>query len=277
MRKKALTIAIYSILASATLGVQAASGYDESYTPASLEQLEHLDQATKDSEFVDGSAGTDIDQLRTKSLKEAAETLGMQSGVKYRYDLINKELDTQALELDRIYKFSGLMLHNGKMLPPVLLVTEGSQTLESPDLLNMSDITYNIHTDARLVNAPPSWRDYLYKKFATTDTVNKALLPKSPEEKLIWKVNVKKGWLDGVKHAEYMFGTNISKLTRDYLGMTRFLSLSKQHIVSVPMLSEGDFAVNINGKTMDVGQRIFRITNPAAFNAEGWIPLGAKE
>jgi len=278
VKKALLTTVAGLVLGASSLALQAEDNfpvYDSLKKPQSFIDLTEVDNTTATSEYIDSGASVATKDIRVKSMIETAKTMGMQLAVKYRYDLVNVVLDGLSLKLDKIYNFGSLMLHEGLMVPPVLFVVDGSRTLSNNNLMNTSDVTYLIDKPARLSYGHPSWRDYLYKTFLANETVHYALLPKNEEEKIAWAKGVTEGWNAGIKHAEYIYSRNMNRLTRDYTGMIRFHKLSRQKIVSIPMLAKGDISININGRKMDIGQRIFRITSKATFKDSGWTPYGA--
>lgn len=269
-RKTALLAALLSALSGSALadGDDAGQGvYHELY---------NLDQDTERSKYVDGIKANNTDEIRLKAMRETAVTLGMQAGVRYRYNQINDELEYIALQLDEIFNFKPLLIGGGMLLPPIIDHVEGGFSLESNDLINQSDATYMLRKDARLVSTAPSWRDYLKQQFSVLDNVNKVMLPKDDEEKAFWQSAVLDGWNKGIQQADNVFTLNLNKLKRDYLGISTFHSLARQNIVAMPALAVGDMGVSINGRTMDVGQKIFRITRHAEFNnSTGWRVIGS--
>lgn len=276
MKRTALVIAMFGALASSSVFAEQESSSIQAM-PDSFQEIYKLDNDSAESKYVDGIKASETDQLRFKSMKETATSLGMQEGVKFRYDQINKELEGMALKLDEVFNFKPLLLSNGMLLPPVIDHVEGGLSVESNDLINQSDVTYMIRKDARLVSTAPSWRDYLIQQFTVNDTVNKVMLPKTAEEKAAWQASIREGWEKGIKQADSVFELSLNKLKRDYLGVSTFHSLVRQNIVSMPSVAVGDMGVSINGKKMDVGQKIFRITGHSVFNKDGWRAVGAAQ
>ncbi|WNV05858.1 type IV secretory system conjugative DNA transfer family protein [Candidatus Methylospira mobilis] len=247
------------------LVVSAELGAEE--MPNELRELETLTSVTSSAEMSGGDAGN----LRIEAIRETAQTLGMQSAVRWRYDQINESLEKDASHLDRLYDFHGLMMHEGRFLPPVITVAHGTETLNHDQESTASDTTYEIVEDARIVISPPSWRDYLPQHFDVNNDVNPMIRPKDVSEELVWKEGVRLGWQDGLRHADALFEINMNRLTRDFRGLIRFHLLAKQHVVDVPQFAVGDLGVTVNGRLLDVNQRIFQITEPVKFNgAEKW-------
>lgn len=210
------------------------------------------------------------ENLRIKTLKEAAETLAFQAGVKWRYDQVIRAVETRTFDLDRIFNFS-LLLIDGRVLPPVIQWANKSTTVESNEYATSVEAQYQIIASARIVSTAPSWRDYLCFSFDALNTVAPEVLPSTSEEKAVWKQAATKGWEAGVLHADEIFAINMNKLVLEYRGILRFKMLSERGIVSVPVLAEGNLGVQVGDNVLSVNQQTFRITVPAAFRAaEQW-------
>ncbi|MCP4020536.1 MAG: type IV secretion system DotC family protein [Desulfobacteraceae bacterium] len=212
--------------------------------------------------------------LRIRSIKEAAGIAGVQAGVKFRYDQINDFLDIHAHKLDRIYNFKLLLEHGGRLFPPIIAESNNSLRLESKEKSIETQVIYKIISQARIVSAPPDWRSYLLQIFTVQETISNLLLPRNDEEQAIWKEAVQKGWNSGIKQADRVFVANLNRLTRDFKGLLTYKMLALQDIISVPFFAQGNVGIQVNGKTLDVNQKVFRITKQATFNkAEQWTPI----
>lgn len=221
------------------------------------------DKAIKDSD------------LRFTAISEAGTMLGIQTAVKYRHEQINESLEDIASNLDAMYDFSTLLEHDGRVMPPVIAEVQNALQIKSASESVSSQLVYKIVQDAKIVSAPPNWRSYLLKSFTAIEDVNPILLPRTDAEQKVWSRSVEKGWEQGIKQAERVFDANLSALQRDYLGLLTYKHLALQNIISVPMVAEGKLGIKIRNKTMDVDQKVFRITNNVSFNKEDkWEPVG---
>lgn len=208
--------------------------------------------------------------LRMKVLRESASTLGFQGGVKWRYRQIMAGVEKRRLEFEKIFNFTPLLIDE-KVLPPVIKWAENATNFESETLATSVEAQYRIIAPARIVSTPPSWRDYLWSDFEAIEAVSQEVLPSSSAEKAAWKAAAKEGWDQGVSHADDVFHLNMNKLVSDYRGILRFKMLADRGMVSVPVLSEGRLGVQVGDDLLNVDQRVFRITVPAAFRAaEEW-------
>ncbi len=217
----------------------------------------------KNEKNTDAEPG-DALHLREGAIREAAVTVGIQGGIRYRYELINQEISRVASKLDFIYNFRPLLI-NEKMLPPIIAESNGTFGLEEDGSASSSLATYEIIQDAKLVATAPQWRDYLIHDYQSNADINPALKPKSDIEREAWSRGVSEGWAEGIQIADRMAIEHINRLGRDYQGVIRFHRLAQQGVLSMPTLSIGDLGVHVNGKKLDINQRIFRITQPSMY------------
>jgi defect-in-organelle-trafficking protein DotC len=212
--------------------------------------------------------------LRYEALKEVAYTLGVQTGVRWRYDAIDNLLEANRSTLDRVFDFRPLLLHDGRVAPAVVDRSEGAYRLVSPTEARQTEATYTIEQEARLVSRPPDWRDYLPKSYPTFTRPDPAMLPRDAPERQIWASAVASGWREGVVQANRLFDSHLARLRRDYLGMARCKLLALEGIVDIPLLAENRLGVTVNGRMLSVGERLFRIPTATGFEPVGnWKPI----
>lgn len=197
--------------------------------------------------------------MRTQGLRETALSVGARGGLAWRAREINLVLLQNEPLLYRIFNFQAMMLEKN-VLPPVL--TEGRNTLNlaGPDVIRLADRTFQIIQQAKFVTAPPTWRDYLWLSFTVPDMPDKSLLPRTREERFVWKQYVLIGWKAGLQQGELIFKENLGRIKRDYEGMIRYRTLLAQRMVSPPFVGELDMGVTGGGSDLTVNDRILRIT-----------------
>jgi hypothetical protein len=167
-------------------------------------------------------------RLRERALKEAALSLSIQAGAKWRYERIVEEIvKPRAQLLDELFDFSPLVSGNGKlvMIPPV--ATSAGEAIRLADSRTAlgQDGSYSLISEARLAGVPPNWRHYLLKAPQGPQNLHKALRPKGGAEAKRWKKEVDRGWRLGLEQADRLFAANVAALTRDYVGMMIFKRL----------------------------------------------------
>ena len=115
----------------------------------------------------------------------------------------------------------------------------------------------------RFSTAPPNWQNYLLMNFQKPETPNTTLLPKNKEETRLWNQQIVKSWKFGVSQANHIFGSNLSRLRRDFGGMVLYRQLLAQHMVSPPYIAETNLGVTGNQEELRLNDRILRISNNA--------------
>ncbi|MFW5721615.1 MAG: type IV secretory system conjugative DNA transfer family protein [Bacteroidota bacterium] len=224
--------------------------------------------------YAQESYSNEFADLRPKSIIQAAQTIGFQKGVEWRYNQIIKNVEKNESDINRIFDFGQLTMDNGRLLPPVIVEGNKGVNIESRDTSTEVEVSYRILKDARIISVPPTWRDYLYYEYKASEVINPAVLPKNDEEQEIWEKHVASYFQRGIEHADRIFQRNLNKMTRDFKGILSFKILAEQNMVSLPILSEGKVGVVVEDKTLDVDQRVFRITKDGTFNnkVDTWTP-----
>lgn len=217
---------------------------------------------------------TGADNMRMAALREVALTLGVQAGVRWRYQIINTLMLTNQQTLDKAVDFRPLLLHGGRVAPAVITRSEGGYRITSDTEASQTMATYYIERDARLISRPPDWRDYLLRDYPMFRRHDDVMLPKDAAERKAWSSTVEKGFWQGVAQADTLFDANLGQLRKDYLGMAHFKLLALQGMVKVPMLADSNLGVVVDGRMLSVGERVFRITEPTDFRpVRNWQPV----
>jgi defect-in-organelle-trafficking protein DotC len=254
-----------SLLAATILGVGVV--WSSHYAAADVLSKEAL----KGSAMIEQHTESAFEGLRPAALREAALALAIQNAVAAKTKSINEEVKRHASTLDEIYKFRALMLE-GVALPPV--ITEaGSSYAISGNSVVVTERTYRINSPARLVTAPPTWREYLLHTYPATQSVNPALLPKNAKEKALWETAIDEGWQLGEERAVSVFQTNLNRLARDFKGMVTFRRLVAQGMVTMPHIATGNLGIRVGDHQLDVNQTVIRISGATKFMEAGkWTP-----
>lgn len=240
--------------------------------PEPLEKLSKMSREIKEAND-EQDAQDQTNQLRYDAIRQAGLTVAIQTAVKYRYAQLNKKMESIAKDLDKL-DFSLLLVHSGKVMPPV--IREAKRALQIKDSTHSisSAQAYEILQPAKIVANTPTWRQYLVKNYDAIEEVHDLLLPQTEEEQAIWKKAVSQGWQIGLRQADNEFSTNLNRFTRDFLGLITYHRLALQGVVSVPMVAEGKYGIRVNGNTLNIDQREFRITEPTRFNGtDKWNPI----
>ena len=207
-----------------------------------------------------------VDDGRVESIQVAAVSLGSQAGMAARAREIEYALMNRANQYDKAFNFSAIMLEPG-FLPPV--ITQGIDAYNQPNdnEARASDCVFRIERPARIVSASPTWRTYLLGNSTPAVRPDASVLPKTAEEKRLWDEWAATGWNQGARQADENFAANLARLRQDMQGMIRFKMLYEQGLVSKPKLSRSFLGVTGGGDEMAVNDRIIRITQKSALDA----------
>lgn len=213
----------------------------------------------------------DVSEMRRQALTEIASALGASGGLSYRMRQLKADVNSRALELDRMYDFSKLTIDNG-VLAPVLTEGLANYSQDSDDQVRIADKIYKIESPAKFVSVYPTWRSYLRFSFPSFEQPAQAYLPKNDAEKAIWDAAVKEGWDKGVIQANRIFEASYSRLERDYLGMIKYKLLLAQGLITPTVIAKQNLGVTGGGKEMAINDQVFRITDHSALNPnkEDW-------
>lgn len=219
----------------------------------------------------------EIKNLRTNAIFDEALEYGIQTAMYNTLTRFENKIDKISAYYDNVYNFRLLMLHNGRVVPPVVLETNRSLEKESESLLRTVDRAYTFYEQARVTITPPSFRDYIMVTPLKPEQPNVLALPfrDKPIEMEAWKKGIREGWMTGIRQAYLVLNEAIFEMARDYTGMSNYMYLLSKNIVTLPEISESDIGVNTNNQTINIGESTFKITQLPEFNADGssWVPL----
>jgi defect in organelle trafficking protein DotC len=220
------------------------------------------------------SDDTSVSRIRETALKEAALTLGAQSGLAYRAKEINTSSQKQAIYLRNVFNFGALMLAHG-VQPPVLIQANNTMNFANPNALRISDRTYTISKQAQFVTTPLNWRNYLWMTFQKPELPDKTLLPKNAQEEKIWKKYVAIGWENGIAQANSIFKANMARLKRDYSGMLLYKDLLARNMISKPYVATTNLGITGDANTININDKILRITATPQLqtDSKNWKPI----
>lgn len=205
--------------------------------------------------------------IRTQGLRETALSVGARGGLAWRAREINLVLLQNESMLYRLFNFNAMLLDKN-VLPPILIEGRNTLNLAGPDVIRLADRTFQILQQAKFVTAPPTWREYLWLSYGVPEIPDKSLLPRTREERFVWKKYTLEGWKAGLQQAELIYKENLGRLKRDYEGMIRYRTLLAQNMVSPPFVGELDMGVTGGGSDLTVHDRILRITAFPALQAD---------
>jgi defect-in-organelle-trafficking protein DotC len=218
--------------------------------------------------------------LRLKAMHQAALTLGAQKAFIARMGDLRAEIESESASLDATFDFRRIMTlanNDGSetyVLPPIIEEAKNATIVEkSGNVLQVSGRVYKIHQHARLVTAPPDWRNFL---FVDGDNVSNIppqdLLPSTDDERKLWSEWIEEGWKAGVEQADAEMTIRIRRMARDFTGMVHYMRLVEVGKVNPPIVAVTNYDVVGGGDEMRELESLYRMTMPASFNpdAEEW-------
>jgi len=227
------------------------------------------------AEYLKEKSKENADNIRLDSIYMEALKYGTQSGLYYRANELNKFIETYQGEFSKIFNFTPLLLANGKVVPPVIVESKNNVQNENNYSLRMTDRSYKIDQQVRVINTPISWREYVTLEGTSPILPDDMLLPLNPKEDHYWKMGVAKGWETGVSQANSIYLENVRRLERDYIGMIRYHLMLKRGLVNSPITSTVRLGVTGTEEDMNVNEVVFNIDKAASFNknSETWRAL----
>lgn len=204
-----------------------------------------------------------VTEFKKEALIELASSLGASAGLAAKTTEIREQLNKYGYQLDNLYNFSKVKIHNG-VLPPVLTEGLANYSKASDDEVRIADQMFKIEVPAKFVSVYPTWRDYLQFTFGTFELPEDGYLPQTEEEAKIWDTWVKRGWEKGQAQALNIFEASWSRLNRDFNGMIKFKVLQAQGLVSPTLVAKSNLGVTGGGREMAINDQIFRIVDHSA-------------
>lgn len=246
----------------------------ESQVPKSLELLQEIPGYTGEVKDTEGMPFN----IRKESMKEAALSYGARGGLAARSFEINKQLDSRAHYLDRVYDFRQLLISapSGFMMEPPIISESLKALLIEGDgqKAAVADAIYQINENVKIVSTSRNWHQYLERSWGPVEDPPEILRPKDEKERALWRENVKKGWAEGYSQADEVFELDLNRLAADFAGMVRYRQLLAQGMVSPPFAQQVDRGVTGEDSTMRVGDRAVVITGVPQLITESdrWHP-----
>lgn len=223
-----------------------------------------------------GSSG-ELSQIRSSSLREAAQSYGSQMGYARRAWEILGRLEARSADLSTVFDFNRVVSSapagTGVVIPPVVSRSFNAFIVDSAGReASVADEYLTIVRPGRLGPVVPTWRDYLVFGATNPETPPNALLPEGRVEEQRFREWFNEGWAEGVRLADMEFQSRIDRLNRDFTGMLQYRRLVAQGMMDRMVLADADFGVTVDGSEMRIGSRSVQIVSDAQFqgNPQRW-------
>lgn len=205
---------------------------------------------------------------RKEAIYNEALKYGTQSGLYARSYQLQKFLENNKGYYNKTFNFQQLMMHGGRVVPPIIVEAEDLFSKEDRFTLRTVNKSYRILEQAQVINTPLMWQKYFDYNIVKPELPDERLLPLNEFEDSYWEKGVLEGWKTGVNQADSIFLESLKKLTRDYVGMVRFHLMLKQNLVKNPITTDLNLGVTSDGDNLNIGESIFEITQLPEFNLE---------
>lgn len=279
-----LAFAIASAFATPAIAITA-PGIDKA--PATLGEAQ-ANVSTTPAGSSDTKAMAERD-LRSKAMKEAANSYGARSGL-LRGNWENREaLKKVAPTYDAVFNFSTLMLLDRQpeekggdgrtrlIRPPVIVQARNAFNQLDPRMIRERDAVYRIESNVEFAPAPPNWRTYLYRDLgeSVASLPHYSLMPRTSEEKAKWDGWVAEGWQAGYLQSKAILESDLNRLARDHDGMILYHDLVAQRVLSLPFVATRNDGVTGDDNNMNVNDVTLRITVIPAFQRKPktWVTI----
>ena len=211
-----------------------------------------------------------VKALRPSAIREAAHMVTLQTAIAWRYGQLLDAVYQHSAIMDSAFNFAPLVMtqDDALILPPVLARAGASMRIEENNTATAASSTFELLQNAKYISVVPHWRSYLMAdNFPQPEAPNPSVLPKNSEERAIWQEAVREAWAQGTEEADQLFADNVARMVRDYRGVMLYHLLTAQNLISKVKTAHADLGMNISnsGNRLNIGQRVFRITDPSAF------------
>lgn len=211
-----------------------------------------------------------VKNIRPSAIREAAQLVSFQTAMSWRYRQLIQRTEEFSSIMDTAFNFAPLMLTQGDVviMPPILAKAGASMRIDKGDTATTAKTTYEMLEPAKYVSVIPTWRDFMMTDgFPEPEKPNPALLPKTLEERALWREAVREAWARGMEEADHLYADNASRMVRSYRGAMLYHLLTAQHLLSRVQISSSELGLSksSHGNRLNIGQKVYRITKPSAF------------
>lgn len=279
-QKKEKNDKVFNYITNSNQKVKSAYSFDEvknlSAPELSSMLVQHQDGKTAE-ELIQEEYKKDTPDGREQAILLEAMRFGSQSALYNRTLKYQNLLNKSKNELSRIYNFTPLLMMGGRVVPPVIAEASDLTMINDPYTRRTVDKSYKIIKQARVINTPLDWREYLSFSAPKPSLPSKYALPikGNKREEQIWANGVSQGWEAGLKQANVIMIQNTRKLEQDYVGMVRYHLMLTKNLVSSPIPSNLNLGVTTDDSTLNIGEVVFEIAELPKFNKDvnSWLAL----
>ena len=217
-----------------------------------------------------GLADNLSEDMRHNAMRGAAVGYAARAGLARRGWEIGRVLERFAPQLERVFRFEDLMIHEGGFLvqPPVLAETRQAFRLDrSLDRAASAGRHLRIVAGEKILSSPPEWRDFLLREWTDAEAPAAVLFPRTEDERQRWQAWLEEGWAEGTELANMIFLDDLERLTGFFEGLVLWHRLNRQRMVSAPVLALERMAVSGGGDVMRIDESLVTIAARASLVA----------
>lgn len=208
-----------------------------------FEKLSNADADTYQSQALDPSM---------EGLKNTAISYGYQGGLYITMKAILERLEGKLNAFPLVDFRSVVVYQDGfLMLPAKVRIQNGREVITETAARRTAYIP-SIERQPKFISVLPTWRDYFSIKLKSPEINRNSVLPKTREEKVIWKDKVREGWEEGVQQAYSNYEKRLARMQDDLKGYMTYHVLRKHNIITEPKFSSNYYALTGGGSSINI-------------------------
>jgi hypothetical protein len=232
---------------------------------------ERIENATADKYL------SSTETLTLSGLKNTALSYGAQAGNYITTKALLEHLEKRFASAPFVDFRPIMMVQDGFLLLPAKVVIQEGREVITETAARRASYIPRIVKQPKFVSVLPTWRDYFRIESKPPVISRQSILPKTAQEREIWKAAVAEGRQKGIDQVYEVFKRRIARMQDDYNGYVTYHLLRHANMISQPQFSSNFYAISGGGTSMNIDEVIVEVTvNPSLIgNRDAWeaIPL----
>ena len=207
-----------------------------------------------------------------EGLKNTAISYGFQGGLYITMKMIIDRLENK-MESSQLVDFRAVMVYqDGFLMLPAKVTIQNGREVITESVARRAAYIPRIERQPRFVSVMPTWKDYFTVKLSQPEINRNAVLPKTNQEKAIWREKVSEGWKEGVEQAYENYEKRLRRMEDDYNGYLTYHILREHNMITAPTFSSNYYAVTGGGSKMTIDEVLVEVkVNPSLVsNRDAW-------
>ena len=220
-----------------------------------FEKISNADADTYQSQALDPSL---------EGLKNTAVSYGYQGGLYITMKGILERLDSKLSQLPLVDFRSVLIYQDGFLMLPAKVRIQNGREIITETAARRTAYIPSIERQPKFISVIPTWRDYFSIKLTPPEINRNSVLPKTSEEKKIWKMKVKEGWEKGIEQAYMNYEKRLARMKDDLSGYITYHVLREHNIITAPEFSSNYYALTGGGSSINIDDVMVEVkVNPS--------------